>query len=542
MLNATMNYIIRFFILPCQRFFLPAFYGTLTVSIYILYIVKVPLNCQKGVFPFMKYTTKKRMQKYAASVVCAVSIFTAVQAVPVWTAPVQAASVSQSSVQQHVESPNWDPAVKASLNQFMDMYGSRSASYDAGSRPYAVFDFDNTTSILDVEEQLMVWQLDRLAFAIEPDQMESVLRTGIPADKLTLTYGADDGDGRPVQIEAAIKDAAAAYKQLCAKGLVTKEGREQPAEVRVSPEYKEFTAKMRWLYDAIGDTMDASVSYPWVTYWYTGMTPDEVYALAYESHSFYGDPAKGQTWSKGKYVSPADFKSEAGAVSVSYKLGITVSPEMKELYKTLNDNGIDTWVDTASPVDVVRAAVDYFQVPGVDGIVGMTNKTDAQGRYINSYDYDLHAQTQGVGKSLTIDKVIAPKYNGQGPIFAAMDSQGDFNFCTEYKNTKAVLILNRQRSDDAGLCAAVAVWQKKHGITLADANKNGDTLFLLQGRNENTGTLWATDQTQLLGKTDSACLSAKAADVVSQLDAGKTVEQALEDNTKLKEYQGYKSR
>lgn len=490
----------------------------------------------------MKYPTKKRMQKYAASVVCALSILTAVQAAPVWAAPVHTAAVSQSAAQQHVQSANWEPTVKASLNQFMDMYGSRSASYDAANRPYAVFDFDNTTSILDVEEQLMVWQLDRLAFAIEPDQMEAVLRTGIPADKLTLTYGADDGDGRPVSIEAAIKDAAAAYKQLYAKGLITKTGKEQPAEVRVSPEYKELTAKMRWLYDAIGDTMDASVSYPWVTYWYTGMTPDEVYNLAYESHSFYGNPDKGQTWSKGKYVSPVDYKSEAGNVSVSYKLGITVSPEMKELYKTLNDNGIDTWIDTASPVDVVRAAVDYFQVPGVDGIVGMTNKKDAQGRYINSYDYELHAQTQGVGKSLTIDKVIAPKYNGQGPVFAAMDSQGDFNFCTEYKNTKAVLILNRERSDDAGLCAAVAAWQKKHGVTLAEANKNGDTLFLLQGRNENAGVLWATDQTQLLGKKDNAYLSDKALDVISQLDAGKTVKQALEDNTKLKDYQGYKTR
>lgn len=490
----------------------------------------------------MKYTTKKRMKKYAASVVCALSILTAVQANPMWSVPVQAASVSQQAVQQHVQSPNWEPTVKTSLNQFMDMYGNRSSSYDASNRPYAVFDFDNTTSILDVEEQLMIWQLDHLAFAIAPDQMEDVLRTGIPADKITATYGADDGEGRPVSIEAAIKDAASAYKKLYAAGYVTKEGREQPAAVKASPEYKEFTAKMRWLYDAIGETMDASVSYPWVTYWYTGMTPDEVYTLAYKSHSFYGDPAKGQTWSKGKYVSPEDFSSEGGSVSVSYKLGITVSPELKELYKTLNDNGIDTWIDSASPVDVVRAAVDYFQIPGVDGIVGMTNKTDDKGRYINSYDYDLHAQTQGVGKSLTINKVIAPKYNGQGPMFAAMDSQGDFNFCTEYDNTKEVLILNRQRSDDAGLCAAVAVWQKKHGITLADANKNGDTLYLLQGRNENAGTLWATDQTQLLGKKDNSYLSDKAKDVVNQLEKGKTVKQALEDNTKLKDYQGYKSR
>ena len=77
---------------------------------------------------------------------------------------------------------------------------------------------------------------------------------------------------------------------------------------------------------------------------------------------------------------------------------------------------------------------------------------------------------------------------------------------------------------------------------MAEANKNGDTLFLLQGRNENAGVLWATDQTQLLGKKDNAYLSDKALDVISQLDAGKTVKQALEDNTKLKDYQGYKTR
>ena len=47
---------------------------------------------------------------------------------------------------------------------------------------------------------------------------------------------------------------------------------------------------------------------------------------------------------------------------------------------------------------MVRAAVDVFNVPGVDGIVAMTNKLDKDGKYINEYNYDLHAQTQGVGK------------------------------------------------------------------------------------------------------------------------------------------------
>lgn len=90
---------------------------------------------------------------------------------------------------------------------------------------------------------------------------------------------------------------------------------------------QEFKAKMRWLYDAIGETMDASVSYLWVTYWFTGMTSDDVYK--------------------------------------------------------------DVWICSASPIDVIRAAKDYFQIPGVTDIVAMTNKKDSEGRYINQYDYDL---------------------------------------------------------------------------------------------------------------------------------------------------------
>ena len=67
---------------------------------------------------------------------------------------------------------------------------------------------------------------------------------------------------------------------------------------------------------------------------------------------------------------------------------------------------------------------------------------------------------------------------------------------------------------------------EKHGVTLAEANKNGDTLFLLQGRNENAGVLWATDQTQLLGKKDNAYLSDKALDVISQLERRQNGKQA----------------
>ena len=160
----------------------------------------------------------------------------------------------------------------------------------------------------------------------------------------------------------------------------------------------------------------------------------------------------------------------------------------------------------ADKLDAIRAAVSYFKVPGVKDVLAMTNKVDANGRYLNQYDYDLHPQTQGVGKAETLAKILVPKYKGHGPSFTAMDSQGDFNFCTEFKDTKEVLVINRTRTDDAALCAGIAAYQKKHGIDLAAANKNGDSLFLIQGRNENKGEFWNDDKTLLLGKkTHPAC-------------------------------------
>jgi hypothetical protein len=176
----------------------------------------------------------------------------------------------------------------------------------------------------------------------------------------------------------------------------------------------------------------------------------------------------------------------------------------------LDKHGFDTWIDSASPLDVVRAAVTTFKIPGVDGIVGMTNKLDKNGRYVNAYDYDLHAQTQGVGKSETLVKVV--------------------------------LIMNRTRKDDAAICAGIAAYQQGKNMSLAQANLAGDTRFILQGRNENTGKLWPKTETWRVGKKAATNLSPKALKAKTELENGKSIAQVLQENTKLKNYQGYKTR
>lgn len=55
------------------------------------------------------------------------------------------------------------------LNDLIATYGKDGVT--PAKTPYVVFDFDNTSSIFDVEEQLAVYQLQVMAFAVNPQEL-----------------------------------------------------------------------------------------------------------------------------------------------------------------------------------------------------------------------------------------------------------------------------------------------------------------------------------------------------------------------------------
>lgn len=455
------------------------------------------------------------------------------------------AAVAQAAVVT-LQSPNWEPNTKKAINDMFAMYGKDSKGYDATCKPYAVFDFDNSTSILDVEEQLAIYQLERLRFAFRPDEVVDVICEGIPDVNKDL-----GDDYNHTTVLKLAQDCQKAYTRLFLKGYVAPDNSKEAkmAEWMETKDWKEFATKMRFLYDAIGDNFDVSVSYPWITYWFSGMTPAQIQRLATESHEFYTKKSRADKsfWKKVTWQSPEGYRSKCGQVKIKFNQGITVSPELAELYQCLHANGFDVWIDSASYIDVIlpAASIDIFGLKGaVTGVVAMTN-IYKDGVMTHKYDYDFHAQTQGIGKSLTIDKIIAPRYKGHGPILVCCDSQGDFNFCCEYKDTKVVVCLNRQRKDDAKLFAAAAVWQNENGIDLAKAVKMGDARFCLQGRNENGGYLWPEPATHLLAK-GKGVLHAKGEEMLKKLRAGMTIKDLINENSKLKgkpdQFVGYKVR
>ncbi len=437
----------------------------------------------------------------------------------------------------HVERTDWAEDVKAAINDFVDLYGKNSVNYAEG-KSYVVFDFDNTCSIFDVEEQLAIYQLQTMTFAITPEQLPEVLATDIgledgnlDTDLTDLGYGNGSYNDWIADISAAYTYLYETYGPFTAAGL----DEAAQAEIQADPQWAEFATKMRAMYDLVYDHESASVAYPWVLYWFTGMTEEEVYNLAYASHSYYSSvETSSVTW-----TTPEDVESKVGVVEYTWTSGTQVSENIKELWATLQANGIDVWVCSASATDPIRAAVDVWGLHDyITGLLAMTNVLE-DGKYVNQYDYEtgcgwlndgnggwvrddapIKAQTQGVGKVEAIVNAIAPKYGDVGPLAGFMDSTGDYNFCTEFENLKLVICFNRASrkvTDGGGVIAELAIYQRDTlGYDLATANEAGDTLYVLQGREENgLRGLRASDKTMLLGATEEQLF--KNADNEAQL-------------------------
>ena len=480
----------------------------------------------------------------------------------------------QPASKSRLERDDWADDVKTAVNDLLNVYDENGARH--GKNPYVVFDFDNTSSIFDVEEQLAVYQLQVMAFAIEPEKMRGVLLTDLSNTDEDLT---DLGYGRGSLLDW-IDDITTAYDSLWENyGPFTPQGvaRDRLEEMHNDPMWQEFSTKMRAMYSLVYDVQSSSVAYPWVTYWFTGMTEDEVYNLAIKGFAKYKDvDTTVETW-----TSPESVNSNTGVVSCDWVSGIQVTENIKELWRVFYENNIDVWVCSASCTGAIRAAIDTFDLHDYcTGMLAMTNKTDEEGRYIAQYDMAsgcgfyaesngswkrmtraTQSQTQGEGKVTAIVNAISPEYGGKGPIAGFMDSTGDFNFCTEFKSLKLVVCFNRANrkvTDGGGLIAEVAMYQKNTlGYDLAAANTAGDTLYVLQGRNENGQRTFRNSNATILYGEDKETLfknSDNEAQLQKMIDEKMKVQDILNtysikqkagengfefDTGFLKEYTGY---
>ena len=425
---------------------------------------------------------------------------------------------------------DWAADVKQGLNDFMTLHGGGEKD-----GTYVVFDFDNTCSIFDTQVMMLVYQAERMAFAVDPNGLRQALTDPLERADVPDDAGLTELDW--------IEDITQAYTKLWETyGPFTPAGVDDATAERLwqDPYYTEFLVKMKALYSRVSSTESADVSCFWLHSAFTGMTREEYYRLAVQCFQHYSQV-------NSSYVTvvspdPSLIPSRTGQRSTTITRGVYVTENIRELMQALSANGVEIYVCSASMDLTVCAAVDACGLRDhVTAVLGVSSKMkNENGREVlaslpaenggfawyptgettaflagksfeetgeafskqpadtlsgnngtselpwKSGSRALQALPHGVGKRIAIDNAIVPEY-GHGPAAGFMDSSGDFNFCTEYASLELVVCFNRgwrYVTDGGGLVGEVALLQASRGVTLESARAAGDTLYLLQGRDE----------------------------------------------------------
>ena len=378
---------------------------------------------------------------------------------------------------------NWSPRNYEVLSRLIKEYGIGGKYYDENNPPYVTLDWDQTMAHLDCEEATFRYQLWNLRFKLGKEEFKALFKEEI--NGVTQL----NGDYKNIRLSDINADIISAYDFLhdSYQGFGT--GTMTIAEIRETPQFQDFITKMPFLYDGYCETagIEATYGYPWVLFFLANHTAAEVQALAREAIAV----ALNDKLAKVTWKAPANLASKAGPVDYTYKSGLRVVPEMQDLTESLMRAGIDVYICSASLKQVVQS----FAAPGGFGynidpakVIAMELEVK-EDRLLPQYKSGW-VQTQRMGKVEAIRSILGHRGD---PLFAASDSDGDYEMITEFKGMKLALIFNRLKGGPIGQACKLAVEQ------MQDTNPR----FILQGRDENTGLLLPQSETIALGKSEA---------------------------------------
>jgi hypothetical protein len=383
----------------------------------------------------------------------------------------------------------WEPSARLLIEAIIRKSVQKQAS-QRSYRPYAVFDWDNTSIVNDTEEALLLYQIETFAFQIPSSKFLGIILQDVPSS--TLSSVPNERVEFP-SLHALVRDVADDYTALKARFA---QHAPSPNELQAMPRFHSFRSKLLFLYNAIEETLGPNVAYPWIINLLSGHTVDGVAMLAEASN----DRALGDALELAIFQSPEDTPGAAGPVKVEHRRGIRVSSEIAFTMHTLHANGFDVYVVSASlePVVAVFASLPkYGYVVPRENVFGLRME-ESNGTLLPHYLRNWPV-VWGPGKAQLIrEQMVAKK--GYGPELVFGDSDGDFEMLSQFPDTAAGVIVNRLKPGKIGSLCRKAVEQ----------SGSSDARFLLQGRDESTG-LWRPEQTTLdLHATQAKLLAEKA--------------------------------
>ena len=334
----------------------------------------------------------------------------------------------------------WDAQVRDQLNGLM--------ASCKGSGAYAVFDFDKTSIVHDVSQALWVYQVEHLRYADAPAHG---FLDGIPDVSQAVA-----GTTTFAQMGEVLKEEYAQLDALRADGQTLE-------QIHETDTYKDFRARMATLLAKMDDVFGYEVSYLWMPGLLAGYTEAEAREVVQDAiqDQLGKDKLEVQRWT-----------SPDGQWDEPVERGIYLSPEMKDLYKCLADNGITAYVCSASLeliVEVLACDPDLGVGLPPEQVFGL--RFVPADKLVAEYD-STYVQTIRDGKVTCINTYMAPLHGNKGPVLVGGDSNGDVPMLIAFGDTRHGLIIDVGRSPESkiGRLATQAREQNNTGRYLLQPN------------------------------------------------------------------------
>lgn len=354
----------------------------------------------------------------------------------------------------------WLPANRAMLADAIAAWAGRAPQA-------AVFDWDNTCIFNDIGDATFRYQLERLAFRLQPAELADLLPRQIGAID-TLVGGLD-----LLALRADILRAYTALWPLIQSGKLI-EARRQHA-------YFDLRAKLGHMYQALDRTpgVGAQFTYPWLACLFSGFSPEEIHVFAVRAWVFASRELVGAAaWHS---ATPGD----AGFLDYSFRTHVAPHPEIAELMEALQAAKVDIYVVSASLQAVVEGAVRYLQFPvPAENVFGMRVEEAGGALTHRRMDPEQYPVTYRAGKVELINKFLP-----RAPVLVAGDANTDYEMLTAFTETEVRLVINRNGAGDI---------RRLYDLALGDATSSPPRT-LLQGRDENVGAFRPSHETVALG-------------------------------------------
>lgn len=341
------------------------------------------------------------------------------------------------NIEPNLHKNNWNINTYETLNKLIIENGRKSPGYNPQCRPYAVFDFDNTSIEGDITLTTMTYMIENLRFKIEPSKLFEILVKDLGDIDRNFTYdGITDISIRRLALDIC-KDYNFLYTNYIS--LYSKKNKRAFEKIKKSPEYQDFRARLWVMNNIIYLHYDYEASCLFPLKLFSEMTSTEKDNLVREAASFNFSKGKPYTelWS-------ATQTGNKGKIEVSVPKGLSISKELKDLYKTLKYNGFDIYICSASEeriVEVIATDPKYGLSIDKEHVYGLRLISTTDGKITACFD-KTYIQTYNEGKTKAIMKYIAPSHCGKVPVLVAGDSNGDYSMLTELKGMQVGLIIN----------------------------------------------------------------------------------------------------